>query len=226
MRIRFGLMGFMMVGHLGAFDLVLDVGHTPKQSGAMSATCTQEYQYNRTLATHVARYVSQHSGIKVVVGSSQARPEISFRDRYASSYGKDLFLSLHHDSVQKQYLHFDVNGCPSSEYASGFSLFVSRKNPYFSASLAYAQKIGVQLIAQGLHPSTHHSEPIAGENRELVDAALGIYLFDDLKVLKFAKSPAVLLESGVIVNPWEEQVVRTEAYQDKIAKAIASVENP
>ncbi len=224
--IRFGIIGLAMVGQLGAFDLVLDVGHTPKQSGAMSATCTQEYRYNRNLATHVANYLGQHSAMNAVLGSSEEQPEISFHDRYVSSVGKDLFVSLHHDSVQKQYLHFDASHCPNSEYASGFSLFVSRKNPYFNASVAYAKKIGAKLIEQGLHPSTHHGEAIAGENRELLDGALGIYLFDDLKVLKFAKSPAVLVESGVIVNPIEEQEVRTMEYQDKIAKAIAAVDTP
>jgi N-acetylmuramoyl-L-alanine amidase len=224
--LRAWIIGLGLVGQLGAFELVLDVGHTPKKSGAISATCTQEYRYNRNLATHIAAYLEKNSGIHVHLGSSEEQPEISFRDRYASSVGKDLFVSLHHDSVQKQYLHFDEAHCPYSEHASGFSLFVSRKNPYFSASLAYAKKIATKLIEQGLHPSTHHSEAIVGENRELLDSALGIYFFDDLKVLKFAKSPAVLVESGVIVNPSEEQLVTTEAYQDKIAKAIATVGIP
>jgi len=224
--LRFWIIGWVLLNSLGAFDLILDVGHTPKKSGAISATCTQEYYYNRNLADHVAAYLAYHSAINVRLGSSRKAPEVSFRDRYASSVGKDLFVSLHHDSVQKKYLHFDGSHCPSSEHASGFSLFVSRKNPYFSASVAYAKKIAAKLIEQGLHPSTHHSEVIAGENRESLDGNLGIYLFDDLKVLKFAKSPAVLIESGLIVHPLEEKEVRTAEYQDKIAKAIATVDTP
>jgi len=61
---------------------------------------------------------------------------------------------------------------------------------------------------------------ITGENRVLLDKRLGIYIFDDLKVLKNAKSPAILLEAGVIVSPMDEQRVQTPKFMNDISLAI------
>ena len=56
-------------------------------------------------------------------------------------------------------------------------------------------------MAAGEKPSLYHAEPIAGENRPLLDRRLGVHRFDGLAVLKTATMPAVLVEAGVIVNP-------------------------
>ena len=77
----------------------------------------------------------------------------------------------------------------------------------------------------GLKPSLHHSEPIKGENRELIDKELGIYIFDDLKVLKNSYSPAFLFEAGVIVNRKEEAIIKTLGFKEKILKAFNSLKS-
>lgn len=137
--------------------------------------------------------------------------------------GKDLFISIHHDSVQPQFLTRQGAGAKRyacSEKASGFSIFVSRTNQFFAASLAYARKLGEALVAQGLRPTLHHAEPIPGENRLLLDEKLGIYAFDELVVLREADSPAVLLEAGVIVNPQEEKLIAKDVFRSKVARGI------
>jgi len=58
------------------------------------------------------------------------------------------------------------------------------------------------------------------ENRPLVDRYLGIYQFDDLIVLRTADMPAVLLESGIIVNRDEEPLLLSAAHRKKIARSI------
>lgn len=137
--------------------------------------------------------------------------------------GKDLFISIHHDSVQPQFLTRQVAGAKRyacSEKASGFSIFVSRTNRFFAGSLAYARKLGEALVAQGLRPTLHHAEPIPGEKRLLLDEKLGIYAFDELVVLREADSPAVLLEAGVIVNPREEKLIAKDVFRNKVARGI------
>jgi len=81
-----------------------------------------------------------------------------------------------------------------------FSIFYSEKNRFSFESLRFACALGEALRRQGLTPTLHHAEPIAAENRPLIDSELGVYRFDDLVVLKRAIMPAVLLECGVIVN--------------------------
>lgn len=70
-----------------------------------------------------------------------------------------------------------------------------------------------------MKPTLHHAEKIAGENRELLDPINGIYVFDDLVVLKNSDAPAVLLEAAVIVNPDDEKKASSSQYQNKIAEA-------
>ncbi len=201
-----------------AFDVMLDIGHTPTKYGALSANCEKEYNYNVALGRYLLKHLANHATIKATITPQR---EICFKERYRSSIQKDLFLSLHHDSVQERFIKRDKFGCPSSNHASGFSIFISRKNPYFKESWKYAKKLGEALVEQGLTPSLHHAEKIQGENRELLDRRLGIYVFDDLKVLKNAKAPAILFEAGVIVNPIDEEAVQSDGYKNKIGTAIS-----
>ena len=103
---------------------------------------------------------------------------------------------------------------------SGFSLFVSRKNPQVEASLHCASAIGAALKARGFHPTPHHAESIPGQNREWADQNNGVYYYDDLVVLKTAAMPAVLLEAGVIVNRDEEQAIQRPETRSAISNAV------
>lgn len=212
-----------LIQDLFGFNLVLDIGHTPSKAGAKSATCEQEYSYNRNLSFYLLSSLKNVNNINTSLSSKYDRQNITFEERYQSSVGKDLFISIHHDSVQERYLHFNENGCPNSNYASGFSIFISRKNPNFIQSLSFAKKLGLSLVSEGLRPSLHHAEKIEGENRELLDKKLGIYVFDDLKVLKNTKCPAILLEAGVIVNPSDEKLVKSDNFKEKITQAIRHI---
>lgn len=95
------------------------------------------------------------------------------------------------------------------------------KNPAFEESVRVAFRIADRLQSEGLPPTLHHAQPIAGENRPLLDEARDIYRFDDAAVLiKTASMPPVLVESGVIVNRYEERLARNPAYQARIGAAI------
>lgn len=205
------------------FDLVLDAGHSPKSPGAISCNGVQEYRYNNALVAQITVSLANLPGVRVFL-TKKDDEEISLKERVKVSTGKDLFISVHHDSVQPQFLNGQGrNGGKCSDKASGFSIFVSRKNPLFKESLAAAAMLGKSLLAQGLRPTLHHAEPIPGENRPLLDKELGIYAYDDLVVLREARSPALLFEAGVIVNPIDEKYIQSEAFKEKVAKAIRTI---
>jgi N-acetylmuramoyl-L-alanine amidase len=146
------------------------------------------------------------------------------RGRTSRAQGAALFLSIHHDSVQPQYLDsWMANGARRaySDRFSGFSLFVSRVNPDPEQSLDCAVAIGARLRQAGFRPSLHHAEPISGENRPLADRENGVYFFDDLVVLKTAAMPAVLIEAGIIVNRQDEFRLQENKTRQTIAQAIA-----
>jgi N-acetylmuramoyl-L-alanine amidase len=203
--------------HGQAAELLLDPGHSVRSSGALSCTGKSEYRYNLALSAVVERYLAGR-GVSVELSHAPGAA-ISLIDRTRHSGSSRLFLSLHHDSVQPQFISWR-SGRPCSEKGAGFSIFVSRKNAQFARSRDYARFLGEALVQRGLRPSTHHQELIPGEGRTPLYPEIGVYLFDDLIVLKSSAAPAVLLEAGVIVNPADERSVASEARQTAIAESI------
>lgn len=208
------------------FVIVIDPGHTPKQPGALGIKGIHEVTYNDALSAKLAKAL-QAPGVQVVLTRVPSE-EISLdgRAELANARQADLFLALHHDSAQLKYLtKTEVNGTPAYQTVqpiAGYSIFVSQLNPRFAQSQQFAKLLGQELLALGRHPTLHHAEPIAGENRELLDAQLGIYKFDELLVLRKTTVPAVLLEVGVIVDAEDEKYVADNAKQDAIVQAIVA----
>jgi len=205
-----------------AVTIALDVGHSLAHPGTTSARGVPEFAFNRALARVVRHRLEQQGWQVRVIGAKGDMHDL--RARTHAAVGADFFLSLHHDSVQPQYLEtWTPEGVPHrfSDRFSGFSLFVSRANPGLSTSLACASQLGAALRQAGFTPSMHHAEPIPGENRLFADRLNGVYYFDDLVVLKTATQPALLLEVGIIVNRTDEVMLQQPAVHTKMAAAIA-----
>lgn len=203
--------------------LAVDVGHSILRQGVLSASGKPEFEFNLALATTVTDLLSSYAHHVVRIGFDGRMVDLKTRTQFANASSSAFFLSIHHDSVQPQYLsewQFQGRTRKYTDYASGFSLFVSRKNPALASSLECASAIGGELKQKGFHPSQHHSERIRGESRDWADKENGVYFYDDLVVLKTTTMPAVLLEAGVIVNREDEQHIQTPGVQSAIALAI------
>ncbi len=205
--------------------IAIDVGHSLRQPGATSARGKQEFEFNRELAQIILRQIVSLGGQGFEIGADGRSVDPETRPLDASAHNAKFFLSVHHDSVQPQFLNDWTWQDGVQRYADdrfvGFSLFVSHKNKQLATSLQCASAIGKKLIEAGLKPSSHHSEKIEGEGREWADRANGVMYYDNLIVLKNAKMPAVLLESGVIVNRDEEMRMLDPAVRTRIASAVA-----
>jgi N-acetylmuramoyl-L-alanine amidase len=205
--------------------IALDVGHSIKNPGADSARGVGEYYFNRAIAAALFRSLKKSGEVEVFIINPQGTSiSLAERTRQAANKRATLFLSIHHDSVQRRYVNeWEVNGKTHlySDHFRGFSVFVSRKNRKFPQSLRFARLLGEAMVARGFSPTLHHAEKIPGEGRNLVDRGLGLYEFDDLVVLKTAAMPAVLLECGVIVNRDEEASLQRPETQQRIADAAA-----
>jgi N-acetylmuramoyl-L-alanine amidase len=202
----------------------VDVGHSISAPGAISARGIPEFDFNVSLARFVQAALSSSGANVVVIGGDGDMSELRQRTAAAVAQGAGFLLSIHHDSVQPQYLQqWEWQGVTRqyTDRISGFSLFVSRTGANPEASLHCARRIGAALKQSGLRPSPHHAEKIAGENREWADRDNGVYYYDNLVVLKTATMPAVLLEAGVIVNREEELRVQTPEVRSVIAGAIS-----
>jgi N-acetylmuramoyl-L-alanine amidase len=210
----------------GGFAIAIDPGHTRASPGATSARGVPEVQFNARLAEAVLRELRRAGFAQsFLTVEDQAPVTLPERAARAEAQHARLFLSLHHDAVQPQYLSDWVYEGQAQRYSdrfSGYSLFVSARNADEARSLRMAQLLGAEFRRRALVPTLHHAEAIAGENRPLLDPALGIYRFDDLVVLKRASMPAVLIEAGLIVNRADELQLDSAAFRQALAEAITA----
>jgi N-acetylmuramoyl-L-alanine amidase len=210
--------------HKSTFKVALDIGHYKAKPGATSARGITEFTYNHALAELVLAALKAH-GIDTafLIGDSGEPLPLPRRPQIAQEEKADLFISLHHDSAQKQYFSdwtFEGRQHPYSDKFHGYSIFVSTSSRWAKDSMTLATLLGRALEANGLTPSLHHAEAIPGEGRTLLDPSLGIYRFDELAVLRGATMPALLLESALIVNRDEEQAIQAGTYHPKVVAAL------
>ncbi|MDU8924352.1 N-acetylmuramoyl-L-alanine amidase [Pasteurellaceae bacterium LIM206] len=206
--------------------IALDPGHTPQQAGALDVRGIYEVAYNDRFAAELAQSL-RHAGWHVILTRQPGQAiGLHRRAELANQLKAKIFLSIHHDSAQTRYLKsVSYQGKPAWQTVrpiQGSSLYVSGKNPRFGQSLAVAESIGRQLNFIGRQPALHHSEPINGENRPLLNAEYAIYQYDDLAVLRLTRMPAVLLEMGVIVDQRDENLIENPIYRQKMLRAIVN----
>lgn len=203
--------------------VAIDVGHTKAAPGAISVTGIPEYQFNLEIARRLEAKLQETGTAKSFLIVSEKPRSLPERTRIAASRKADLFVSIHHDSAQDKYLEEreseEGERQRFTDKFSGYSVFVSRKNPRYEESLDLARRIG-RALRVNFKFATHHNEAIPGENRPIIDREAGVYAFDDLVVLKTATMPAVLVECGVIVNPEEEKSLLTDERRATITAAL------
>lgn len=217
------LAGLLLAAELHAAAIAVDVGHYLKEPGVISAHGVPEFEYNLRLAREVAAALRGAGHRTLLIGDDGLAENLGSRAPRAA--GMDLFISIHHDSVQPRFLvpweHDGATRLYSDKFA-GYSLFVSRLHPQVKASLRCASTIGAAMNAAGFTASRYHADPIVGENRPFADEPNGVHYFDNLAVLKTASVPALLFEAGVIVNRAEELRMREPAVRKRITDSIVA----
>lgn len=209
------------------FRIILDVGHTRESGGADSARHVPEFEFNLRLAKRIAEKLRSEGFVetRVLVTEGKARPSLVKRVAAANKSGADLLLSIHHDSVPDIFLEdwdFDGKASRFSDRFSGYSVFVSQRNPHFKASLKFATLLGSGMAAQDLQFARQYDQLFMGKyRRPLLDWNAGVYRYDDLVVLRRTMMPAVLLEAGSIINRDEELVMASPEHHDKVGAAVA-----
>jgi N-acetylmuramoyl-L-alanine amidase len=222
MRRLLFLLTFAATSAQAQATVAIDVGHFIEEPGATSARGRPELDFNRELSAEIESAVRGRGLGTMLIGADGFMSQLT--QRTAAAAGADFFLAVHHDSVQPHFLEtweYDRVERLFSDRYSGFSLFVSRKNRSLARSLACASAIGEALRRAGFSPSLYHADPIPGENKPFADRRNGVHYYDNLIVLKTARTPAVLLEAGVIVNRDEELKVQSEEARKRIAAAVA-----
>ncbi|HEX9241958.1 MAG TPA: N-acetylmuramoyl-L-alanine amidase [Anaeromyxobacter sp.] len=216
-----------------AFVAVIDPGHGGEADGARSPIGEKEKDVALDLALRISRRLKALGAKVVLTRTGDLSVPLVNRAAIATALRADLFVSVH------------LNSMPTAEQRRRYSgietYFLSADATDSRASAVAARENADRLAGE---PVPDPSDAVAGILTSLEDAAalqassrLAYAIHERLVasleaedhgvkqapfyVLAGARMPAVLLEVGFISNEAEAAKLRTRAYREKIADAVA-----
>lgn len=172
--------------------IVVDAGHGYQTKGKQTVDGMKEYEFNRAVANYLKAELKKLKGVKVFFSHSDEK-DVPLKERttIANELKVDLFISIHANAYGYGR---KWNG------VSGIETYIYKSRPKEAVDLSNV--IQRELIVQ------------TGRKNRGVKTA-------DFYVLRKTKMTAVLCECGFMTNKEEAQLLKTEAYRKKCAKAIA-----
>jgi N-acetylmuramoyl-L-alanine amidase len=215
-----------------AITIVLDPGHGGGETGAVGPGGLQEKEVTLQIARRLAAAIPKVVSSRIVL-TRDSDSAISLDDRtsLANHEKANLFLSLHANSSRATGVHGSETYYLSLEASDRLSQEVaSRENQSPSGQLppgAEPQNPDLDFILWDLAQSAHINE--SSRLAEAIQTQLNVVSKTEnrgikqapFRVLSGAAMPAVLVEVGFISHPDEEKQLRSAAFQESVAGAIA-----
>jgi N-acetylmuramoyl-L-alanine amidase len=214
--------------------IVIDAGHGGKDPGCIGVVGTREKNITLDVALKLGQLIETNfRGVKVVYTRSTDKfVELYKRTKIANEAGGKLFISIHCNSLAHK---------PSS--MNGFEIYLlrpgrtedavnvaSRENSVIQLEEGYQEryqdlteeKFIIVTMAQSAYmkQSEQFAESAVGSMAKRLRIKNSGVKQSGFQVLVGASMPNVLVELGYLSNRSEEQVLRSEAGQDRIADAL------
>jgi N-acetylmuramoyl-L-alanine amidase len=215
--------------------IVIDPGHGGEDPGAVGRRRTKEKDIVLKISKKL-RNVLKKRGYHAFL-TREGDYYISFKRRLniAREYGADLFISIHADACRSR----------GARGASVYCLSTRGASSEAARLLAKSQNLSDIIGGSENGKTNDESDPITLNmlQTETINQSIdfGTILIKDLKkvnrlkfskiqhapfrVLKLPEIPSVLVETAYISNPREENLLKSSAYQNDVAWAIASAVN-
>jgi N-acetylmuramoyl-L-alanine amidase len=190
--------------------ICLDPGHGGKDTGNRVGR-----HYEKTYTILLGRDVSDElkkAGFNVLfTRTKDVFVDLPERPAYANAHGADLFVSLHFNATEtdkadvkgpETYCITPVGAASSNAQGEGSDYGKTTANLQENNSLLLAYEVQKSLV----------------QSLNLNDRGVRRARF---AVLRDAKMPAILIESGYMSNPAEGKKIYTSAYRHELARAIA-----
>lgn len=217
------------------FVVVIDPGHGGKDVGALGGRGTQEKNVVLSISKRLAELINQEANMRAVL-TRHGDYFVPLRGRLKlARRGKaDLFIAIHADS------YFNDQASGASVYALSHRGATSEAARWLAKRENTSELGGVDLGELGDKSYVLRSVLIdLAQTATITDSLrLGSTLLSSLDdvtklhyprveqapfvVLKSPDIPSVLVETGFISNPKEEEKLSSPVYQDKIARALFS----
>ena len=211
--------------------VVLDPGHGGVDPGAIGLHGTREKDVTLDIAREIAERLTRQHGVTVVLTRKNDR-FLALEDRVevGRAAQADLFVSLHADSAPTR----DARGLSaytlSAKATDGFAGALARQENRADALAGVdikGAKPAVRAILMDL--ATRHTAKASLVARQTIVKGAGreLRLLDNpmraanFAVLKAPDVPSVLVETGFLSNPEDEQTLRTAEARRTIARVLA-----
>lgn len=216
-----------------AFTVVLDPGHGGDAQGAIGPDGVREKDLSLAIARRIAARLKRLGAKVVLTRTGDISVPLANRAAIATAIRADLFVSVH------------LNSMPTAEqrrHSRGVETYFLSADATDSHARAVAARENADRLAG--EPEPDPDDPVAGILGDLQDAdalqgssrlayAVHEKLVSRLRaedrgvkqapfyVLAGARMPAVLLEVGFVSHADESRKLRSAAYQERIAEAVA-----
>jgi N-acetylmuramoyl-L-alanine amidase len=211
--------------------VAIDAGHGGEDPGAAGKRGTKEKKIVLSIARKLARQVNKQPGMKaVMIRTGDYYVSLRARTNKARRANADVFISIHADAFR-------------NSKARGSSVFILSKRGASSETARWlADKENSADLAGGVSLDDKddllakvlldlsQTASIEGSNSVAKKVLRGLKKIGKTHkksveragfvVLKSPDIPSILVETGFISNPYEEQQLRKTTYQKKVADAI------
>jgi N-acetylmuramoyl-L-alanine amidase len=217
-----------------AITIVLDPGHGGGETGAVGPGGLQEKEVTLQIARRLAAAIPKVVASRVVL-TRDSDSAISLDDRtsLANHEKANLFLSLHANSSRATGAHGSETYYLSLETSDRLSEEVAHREnqaPLGALNSGLGTPVAnpdLDFILWDLAQSAHINE--SSRLAEAIQTQLNVVSKTEnrgikqapFRVLSGAAMPAVLVEVGFISHPEEEKQLRSPAFQESVADAIA-----
>ena len=180
----------------GKPTVVIDPGHGGKDSGAIGVDRSMEKTWALKTAQRVEGLLRQQGYQVIMTRTRDEYIQLAERARIANDANADIFLSI----------HFNSGG---SEKPRGVEVL-------------YASENNVSLKKQAGDQRRLANEVLKSVLKETGMSSRGIKNRPELAVLRLTKMNAALVEGGFMSNPDEMDIIKSDAYLDKLARGIVN----
>lgn len=179
--------------------VIIDAGHGGIDSGAMGRAGTEEKQINLNIALKLRRLIEQAGGVALMIREDEKG--LYTEGRKSGRKREDLVnrQKLIKESDADICISIHLNSFPQSQYY-GAQTFYKEGDPRSKKLAEFIQSEMLVIMDRG--------------NNRTIKPRSDTYLFKGNDI------PGALVECGFLSNPEEEQLLKQEHYQEKLAWCI------
>ncbi len=212
--------------------IAIDAGHGGEDPGAVGHRGTKEKTVVLQIAQQLNQLIRKERGMRpIMIRNDDYYVSLGRRTRKARQHGADLFLSIHADGFHKKSAHGASVYILSDKRASSemarwlakqenradrFGGVNQKSEGHLNHALRRMEQSSNRRASRDIGKTLLHQLDRVGDlhgNHGVQEAGFAV-------LKSTADFPSLLVETGFITNPGEEQKLRSATHQKKLAEAM------